>query len=371
MTEDDDSTARPVSTSKPRPPSFPSSQLPLPNLNKTSIALQSPPQSSTTDSSPNYALPTSIQTTSLATPTTNPFFGNQRDDHLHRTPNTLPSHLHQSTFSSPSSAGSLRRDRNRATRRSADVLQHLKTLDDEVKSRGGQDALAPRETKKAAITTDDVGGLVNVNQYAIIKELGRGAFAEVKLCKRQVGPMTPTPTDAAAAAGAAGAAGAGATSPTLGGGGGVGSGEYASLVSGTGSPKGGGRRGGGREASAITTSPFFSSSTSTPTMPTSRGMTPSPTPVGDTEELFAIKVRFVGAELIMFVTRSFLLTPLFLPPSLPLSPPLDFLQIPLAAAQAVRALAGRSIKRDHGPRQGAERNCNHEKTGSSPPSEFI
>ena len=174
-------------------------------------------------------------------------------------------------------------------------MQHLKTLDDEVKARGGRDALAPRETKKAAITTDDVGGLVNVNQYAIIKELGRGAFAEVKLCKRQVGPMTPTPTDAAGA-GAAGAAAAGAMSPTHGGGGGVGSGEYASLVSGTGSPKSGGRRGGGREASAMTTSPFFPSSTSTPTAPTSRGMTPSPTPVGDTEELFAIKVRFVGAE---------------------------------------------------------------------------
>jgi hypothetical protein len=160
-------------------------------------------------------------------------------------------------------------------------LQHLKNLDDEVKSRGGRDALAPRETKKAAITTDDVGGLVNVNQYAIIKELGRGAFAEVKLCKRQVGPMSPDP---------AGAGDSGAMSPTGGrGGGGVGSEEYASLVSGAGSPKGGGRRGG--EGSALTTSPFFSSS-SAPTTPTSRGMSPSPTPVGDTEELYAIKVRF-------------------------------------------------------------------------------
>ena len=131
---------------------------------------------------------------------------------------------------------------------------------------------------------------MNVNQYAIIKELGRGAFAEVKLCKRQVGPMSPNPTDAAAAGGGGG----GATSSTHGGGEGVGSGEYASLVSGTGSPKGGGRRGEGGEASAMTTSPFFSSSsTSTPTTPTSRSMTPLPTPVGDTEELFAIKVRFV------------------------------------------------------------------------------
>ncbi len=221
------------------------------------VALQSPPSSTssshTTEPPQSFLLPTSIQTTT--TPATNPFF--EHESPLGASAALL---LHSR---SPLSTGSLRRDRNRTTRRSTDVLQHLKALDGEHRSRG-YEAVAPRETKNVAITTDDVGDLKGVNQYAIIKELGKGAFAEVKLCKRQVGG-TPGSPEAASTPGGM-----------------MGSGDYATITSGAGSPKG-----------------------------QHRPTTPSPTPVGDTaaaaggsptpatptssslqpqEELFAIKI---------------------------------------------------------------------------------
>jgi hypothetical protein len=121
----------------------------------------------------------------------------------------------------------------------------------------------PRDTKTAAITKDELGGLMNVNQYAIIKELGRGAFAEVKLCKRQY-PSIPDPTFQSMA---------------------TGSGEYHSLVSGTGSPK-------ARREEASPSPPRGVS----PTSEESRSYTPSPIPMDeeadkDAKDLYAIKVR--------------------------------------------------------------------------------
>jgi hypothetical protein len=40
------------------------------------------------------------------------------------------------------------------------------------------------------------GGVTSVNDYVIIKELGKGAFAEVKLCKKATGALTPDEKEA-------------------------------------------------------------------------------------------------------------------------------------------------------------------------------
>jgi len=44
-----------------------------------------------------------------------------------------------------------------------------------------------RETKLLSLETDEFGELTQVNEYLVIRELGKGAFAEVKLCRQAGG----------------------------------------------------------------------------------------------------------------------------------------------------------------------------------------
>lgn len=153
---------------------------------------------------------------SLTSGTKNPFFVDDPFEHISQPPVSAPAGY------SPGGGGFSRFRKDRTTRRSADVLLHVRAIDDgaqrtdrtalhrgwteadpipryyptiEHRAQRQQGLPGPgfgiRETTRADIVTDEIGALAGVNEYAVIKELGRGAFAEVKLCRKQP-PSSPS-----------------------------------------------------------------------------------------------------------------------------------------------------------------------------------
>lgn len=221
------------------------------------VSLKSPPPASASSSGPSGAGKTSSR--SLVR---NPFFDDDDEDDDGGSLARLQQRQHPlsapalglgsgSSLSPPSSrsaspVSTLGHRKDRATRRSADVLLHMRAIDDGERQKAHgvrvlaccgaiamgsrfrpitfihsikhthfppsattqthnqiltenrarlqqQSSSGIRETNKADIATDEIGALMGVNEYCVVKELGRGAFAEVKLCRKQVGSPAASP----------------------------------------------------------------------------------------------------------------------------------------------------------------------------------
>lgn len=68
--------------------------------------------------------------------------------------------------------------------------------------------------------TDEIGALTGVNEYCVVKELGRGAFAEVKLCRKQPGSPAASPFSSPSPSPVPGSEEGGGSPPVSSGGGG-------------------------------------------------------------------------------------------------------------------------------------------------------